>query len=275
MCNPFEQSHTIHFVDIGCSGNLNSKWAGLFPFLSYTGFDPNAEECERLGKLETPYQTCRYLPIAIAGESGPQTLYKTQSLFCYSLLRPRHEFLKRFDIADLLEETGTETVQCTTLDALAERDNLRADIIKVDAQGLDLHILKAGEKLLTNAFCIETENAFVPLYVQEPTFSEMDEFMRDRGFFLFDISTHHRIARKNPLADRGKHQPLWCEALWLYDHIGQARVPTREQALKCLVICKALEFFDFGVELSDHFGEAGIIDPEMVAYLRQPQNWAR
>ncbi len=272
MKDPFEAVQTINFLDIGCSGQIDAKWSSLFCLLSYIGFDPNSEECVRLNKKTHPYQTTQYLPFAISGEAGAQTLYKTKSIYCYSLLRPNSKWLNRFAFGNLFKEVGTEPVQCTTLDILAQEQNLKADIIKIDTQGVELPILKQGGLLLENTFCIEAETAFVEDYVGETTYSQLDEFLRAKGFIMMDLEIH-RASRDNPLALHGKHQPIWCQSLWLYDFIGNSKPVAQEQALKYLKICQALDFFDYGCELARYFHQIGVLEAESLRYLEDPKNW--
>jgi len=269
---PEIEQQGIDFVDIGCSGALDKKYSDLFPLLSYTGFDPNEGECDRLSGQAHPYRSARYFPYAIAGEKGLKTLYLTENNHCHSLLRPNHQWLDRFSYADLFREKGTESVRCTTLNALVDNEYLKADIIKIDTQGLELPILRSGAKLLGTAFCVETETGFVENYINETTYAQIDEFMRSKGFLMFDMNIH-RVGRNNPLSAKGRHQPLWCEATWLYDFVGQKREPSREQALKSLTVCKALQYIDYGFELSGYYKSLGIIDREAFSYLEKPENW--
>ena len=272
MKNPFDQVELINFLDVGCSGSLDQKWAELFPLLAYTGFDPNVEECERLSSQSHPYETARYLPYAIAGEQGSQTMCKTENIYCYSLLHPNHPWLNRFAFSDLFKLTGTASVTCNTLNALASIEGLKADIIKLDTQGLELPILRAGNKVLENAFCVETETGFVENYIGETTYAQIDQFMRSKGFLMFDLNIN-RARRNNSLSEYGQHQPLWCEALWLFDYIGQDKKVTLEQALKSLRICRALKCLDYGYELTDYFFQLGILDSGMKSFFEIPQNW--
>jgi hypothetical protein len=96
--------------------------------------------------------------------------------------------------------------------------------------------------------------------------------MRSKGFVMFDINIH-RVSRKNHLAEYGKQQPLWCEAVWLFDFIGQDKKPNLEQALKSLIICKALNYFDYGLELASYFNKLGLIGTDIISYLEKPENW--
>jgi FkbM family methyltransferase len=269
----------IDFVDIGCSGALDSKWNPLFEVLNYVGFDPNKEECERLSSLPSPYKTVRYLPYAIDGDIHQAVLYLTESPACSSLLRPRHTWLRRFSYHNLFNETGQTSVDCVTLDHLAEVEGLGADMIKMDTQGLELPILDSATRVLQNAFCIETETGFVENYVGETVAAQVDEFMRQRGFLLFDI-TIHRVGRANRFGQRSRMQPLWCESLWLRDYLAAdswglaVPVPSRVQATKALYICNVLGFPDYGYELAEHFHSLRLLSGEELEQLSDRRTWA-
>ncbi|MUG96756.1 FkbM family methyltransferase [Scytonema sp. UIC 10036] len=274
MENPLAQVQSINFIDVGCSGSLDDKWSSLFTDLFYVGFDPNAVECERLNNKTHKYKSARYLPYAIAGEQGIKTMYKTENIYCYSLLPPNPKWVNRFSFSHLFKEAGTESVNCTTLDFIAQENNLTADIIKIDTQGLELPILKSAETLLKDVFCLDVETGLVEDYIGETKYSDIDIFLRKRGFLMFDMNIY-RISRKNPLSRYGKHQPIWCESMWLFDFIGNNRTVTREQALKYLKICQALEYFDYGYELACHFNRFNVIETELVRYLEKPENWIK
>jgi FkbM family methyltransferase len=272
MSNYWQQVESIQFIDLGCSGSLDKKWYDLLSLLEYIGFDPNEQECQRLNQQSHPYKSATYFPYAIAGEEGIQTMYKTNSIYCYSLLRPNHNWLKRFSYYDLFKETGTEQVKCTTLNNLAEKENLKADIIKLDTQGLELPILQAGTKVLNHAFCVETETGFVENYQGETTYSQIDQFMRSHGYMLFDFK-FHKVGRNNHFQSIGKHQPLWCETVWLFDFIGQNKQPTLTLAFNALRICKALQYCDYGLELAKYFKDCGILNHEMLEFFKKSENW--
>lgn len=272
MTNYWQQVESIQFIDLGCSGSLDKKWYDLLPLLDYFGFDPNEQECQRLREQPHPYKKATYFPYAIAGEKGIQTMYKTNSIYCYSLLRPNHNWLERFSFYDLFKEIGTDQVSCTTLNDLADKENLKGDIIKLDTQGLELPILKAGTELLSENFCVETETGFLENYQGETTYSQVDQFMRSHGYLLFDLK-FYRVSRNNHFQDIGKHEPLWCEAVWLFDFIGQNKQPSLQLALKSLIICKALRYCDYGLELARFFKDTAVISQEMFDFFEAPENW--
>lgn len=268
----------IDFLDIGCSGRLNHRWKALFQLLNYVGFDPNKEECQRLSKLPSPYKNAHFSPYAIAGDVGQAVMHLTESPLCYSILRPRHQWLRRFSFYNLFNEIGKSTVNCTTLNYLAENEGLRADIIKLDTQGLELPILRSASTVLSDTFCVETETGFVENYVGETVAAEVDEFMRDNGFLLFDIKIH-RVGRANRFAQQSRQQPLWCESLWMRDYKASESwdidvpPPSRTQATRALYICKTLNFPDYGFELARDFHSQGLLNDRELALLSDSRIW--
>ena len=277
-----EEIKGIHFIDIGSSGELDKKWKSLEPYIFLTGFDPNKEECERMQALPNEFKSLQYLPYAIAGSKGVQTLYKTNSIYCYSLLQPNTKWLNRFEYKQLFEPAGEEPVNTVRLSDIAAFINQDADILKVDTQGLELPILTHAGAVLENAFFVETETGFLENYIGESTYAEVDLFMRSNGFLLFDLNTSHRISRNNIFKDQktGAEQMLWCEATWMKDYISliengslDAKILVREKALKVLIICALQGCIDYGLELAGFFYQLQLISAEELKALQNKKAW--
>lgn len=178
-----------------------------------------------LNKLPHNYNSATYLPYAIGGENDEAILYKTKSIYCYSLLKPNLAWLRRFSFSDLFEIIAEEKIRTHKLCEVPEIKDLDVDVIKSDTQGLELPILSNAGDLLDRTFYVETETGFTENYIGETTYSQIDDFMRSRGFLLFEINVDHRISRKNAFENypNSKHQLLWCEAIWLKDYIELER----------------------------------------------------
>ena len=275
-----ELTEGVNLIDIGCSGGLNKKWLPIENYLNLFGFDPNKEECIRLSELKNNFRSVKYLPYAIAGYNGNATLYKTKSMYCTSLLKPDNDWLKRFFFHQLFDVIEEETVKVDCLDGITEFNNLDLDILKIDAQGLELQILQGGEQLINNAFYVETESGFTPNYINESTQSQVDEYMRSKGFLLFDL-----ILYRMPLDNRFKNickksQLLWTEAIWLKDYITlfqqnklKSNDLSREKALKILLLCSIQGCIDYGYELAKIFSKLHLITMEEFSLLEDERNW--
>ena len=98
-----------------------------------------------------------------------------------SLFKPKIEALNFFNgFSEFGKVDKIEEIQTTKLDSV---DNLKAiDFLKMDVQGAELGILKNGSKKLQRCLAIQLELSYFPLYQDQPSFGEIDVYMRKRGF---------------------------------------------------------------------------------------------
>ena len=142
------------------------------------GFEPQPEALARLnagkGDLET------YLPYAV-GDGTRGTLRVCQAPGMTSLFMPNPRVLNIFPnfvhFGRVVREVEIET---RTLDSIAEIGQL--DFLKIDVQGSELAIFRNGTSRLANAVAIHTEVSFVPLYLGQPVFGDIDLALRELGF---------------------------------------------------------------------------------------------
>lgn len=271
----------INLVDIGCSDSLQSQWKFIERKLKYIGFEPNKEECERVSKLPNNFSTCLFLPYAIAGFSGTTNIHITESFYCTSLLEPDYEWLDRFEFADFFKLKKIEAIDVRSLDEIHALKEVDIDIMKIDSQGLELEILKSASRGLKQAIYVETESGFHPNYINESTQSEIDNFMRQNGFILFDILPR-RMPLKNHFKDYGRPnaQVLWCECKWIRDLItaskknrfSELRI-NRAKALKYLMILAVNGIYDYGLEYAKIFHKHKLIDDNELEELSHIDTW--
>ncbi|MEZ7196512.1 FkbM family methyltransferase [Pseudodesulfovibrio karagichevae] len=268
----------VNLLDIGCSGAPDEKWRPIRRLVNYIGFDPNQAECERLDAEPREFLSTRHLPYALAGEDGERELFKTKSIYCYSLLEPKHEWLERFSYADLFEVEGTIPVTVKAMSNVAELAAFDADVVKVDSQGLDMEILRNGRDIVSRAFYVETEPGFVEHYRGENTFCQVAGLMGELGYLLFGL-TLCGVPRKGPFAKRkGKTQVMWGQNVWLKDYValeaeGRAGTLTRAKALKALLLCAVEGVPDFGYELAVCFRGKGLLSGQELESLSSESAW--
>jgi len=276
------QSNGINLIDIGSSGSLDAKWLPIKGLINLVGFDPNKEECERQNNLPSEYKSSTFLPYAMHGHDGDETLYMTRSIYCYSLLKPNKKWLDRFSFHELFDLTGEEPISVKAIDKVEEIKSFSPDVIKIDVQGLELAILSKADDLLDSAFYVETETGFVENYVDETTFSKLDGLMQANGFLMFDMNLDHRIPRNNRFKKNptGKEQILWAEAVWLKDYIGldqQGRFDPKkfdeQKVKKLLTLCALQQCYDYGLELAEFFHRKGLLPEQDLVALQNIEAW--
>jgi FkbM family methyltransferase len=266
----------INLLDLGASGQPPAYWARLAPLINLIGLDPNRQECERLTQQKTGYHRQRFLPYAVAGKTGEFTLHRTHSIYCWSLLPPDLEWLRRFTFADLFEVDGAEQISAFALDDIPELQDVEIDAMKLDTQGLELPILRSAEPRVDRCILIETETGLCQNYREETTFDQIMQFMLQKGFGLFDINTDHRIPRTGHLAPEAHNeQMLWCEAVWMRDFVKRppALPLTREKALKALYVYANHGCYSFGAQMATYFHERGLLTPEELAQTADVSFW--
>lgn len=143
-----------------------------------TGFEPQLDALEKLHKSETQYE--RYLPYTI-GTGSRRVLYQCQYSGWTSLFFPDQKALQVFPAfqnnAKVIEHIA---VYPQPLDSVSEIQEM--DFLKLDVQGAELDCLKSGIGKLRSCVFIQLEISFVTLYEGQPSFGEVDVFLRAQGF---------------------------------------------------------------------------------------------
>ena len=191
-------SDRIIVVDVGCRWEFAEEFLqDLDSFLVY-GFDPDPEECARLGQ-QYPQAQITAIPLALGSRSEERTLYLTREPACSSLYQPDPHLTASHQALHCQQEVGQTRVQVRRLDEWAAEQGIRAiDHLKIDTQGSELDVLAGAGDLLQGLRSIQLEVEFNPLYLGQPLFSDIDGFLRSKGFVLWKLSeiTHYSKNRE-------------------------------------------------------------------------------
>ncbi|MDA9345642.1 FkbM family methyltransferase [bacterium] len=176
LARRFSGAKNLRMIDIGASGLVKPKISMAFETSELTACDPDPRAASDFQDLNFKV---KFLPCAVAGVDGPQTLYLTKKSHCSSLMKP-------VKIDDIRYKIDREIiVDCRTLDSLG----VSADIIKIDVQGAELEILRHAKYTLLEACAVELEVCFESLYRDQAEFSKLHEFMLSHGFAFAGFSS--------------------------------------------------------------------------------------
>ena len=182
-------------VDVGARGGIDPRWRPFHSRLSVIAFEPDTAECERQRLIQHPY-TIEFVAGALGANNDEQaTLYMTRSPGCWSTLRPNIELCAPYEFGAAMEVIGTQQITLHRMDAVLKQ---QPDVIKVDTQGTELHVLRGASHLLDRCLCVEVEVEFDYQYVGQPLFADVDVFMRSKGFEL-------RALRRSFWRLKGRH----------------------------------------------------------------------
>lgn len=173
-------------VDVGASGKAHAPFAPFAQSSTFVGFDPDVRDLNPV--FSRTYAAHHIIPKIVAGPTaaGRSQFHLTVFPHCSSMLEPDEAALAPYVFADLFKVERTVDIETTTLGAVMDDLNFAAiDWLKIDTQGCDLSVLMGlddarRERLL----CIEVEPGFVPFYKGEQTFSQIHDFLTNRGFWL-------------------------------------------------------------------------------------------
>lgn len=236
------------------------------------GFEPHPEALAELNAKKGPNE--RYLPFAV-GDGGRHVLRVCASSGMTSLLPPNVELLSYFhgfpQWAQVVREVEVDTVR---LDDLAEVGAV--DYLKIDIQGGELMVFENAVDTLRGCLAIHTEVEFLPLYVGQPLFADIDAFMRRHGFVLHTMqplvkrtvaplsggdcpdlgpafrTTHDEAVRLlerafggNPHA--GMNQVLWTDAVFVRDFTRLSLLDTGQLATYAMLLHDIYRSYDLAL----------------------------
>jgi len=143
------------------------------------GFEPQKEECEKLNAralAEAPRADKvkrQYFPYFIGDGSRRKFYFTNNTGYTSSLYEPNQELAQHFEnLAEVCRVTRVEEVQTTRLDDIPELGEV--DFLKMDVQGAELDVIRGARKTLQSVTVIQTEVEYIPLYKNQPLFSDVD-----------------------------------------------------------------------------------------------------
>lgn len=213
------------------------------------GFEPNLLALKKLDEKKGPNET--YLPYAVA-DGKAHTLHVCHAPGMTSLLRPNAAVLELFHgFSDWGRVTREEVVNTIRLDDVAEIR--RMDYLTIDIQGGELMVFQNAIKRLADCVVIQTEVEFLPMYVEQPLFSDVDQFLRQHGFvfhrfFSLTSRTIKPLLVNNDMYAGGS-QSLWADAIFVRDFLKLEALDDDKLLVMAVVMHDVYKSFDLVLRL--------------------------
>lgn len=269
-------------------GELDTRWSRIDPArLEVHGFEPNELECARLNALGNASGVLRhYYPAGLWSINGTLPFHENHSSGGSSFLHQNQAVSDRWKFAhptetklarEVFRPKCTYDMKVTTVETWARENEISAiDFVKLNVQGGELEILRATGPVLDTVLGILVEVSFCESYVDRPFFTDIDSYLRAKGFVFFDLLSHHYVGRAaSPLNQRrlksmqpklGQLVSAWGQlieghALYLRDPIaGHPAGPPNEaaahRALKLACIAEIYGQIEYAFELLHWVGQA-------------------
>ncbi len=272
-------------VDVGARGGIPKHWEPLTGVARFVAFEPDPVACAALEKhlaKRIPTDTFNAIPVALSGEGGPRTLYVTSTPSGSSLLSPDTSVMREFVDTDYIFPIREVEIATQSLrDALDIHNESRVDLIKLDVQGCELEILRGFGDGLDSVAVVELEAAMQEHYKDQPTFSEIHDFMLARGFELFDMRNHRTWPQRNGRTSGYQEEvfgvqqrsPSIAARLWevdaLYVQTTDDLSGKDDHAVRRIAACLCTyNYFADAYKLIESSEQAGILDRDASTLAR-------
>ena len=248
----------IVVADVGCRWGFADTWEELGDRCRAIGFEPDEDECEQLRERYRDRPWVEIVALALGARAGAATLHITREPACSSLYQPIDEVIDRHPRLESQRLATREQIELVTLDDWCASTSVeRVDLIKLDTQGSELDVLRGATRTLDRVVAVQTEVEFNRMYEAQPLFGDVDRFLRDHGFTLWQLDNlaHHRqrgtrssLRHRNQLFDfdvvrfsRRPGQLFWADALFVRADVARPRPATEwREALRHACVTAAL-----------------------------------
>lgn len=188
MANLLKNYKVSTILDAGASnGHISKRLLDKFPSADIYAFEPNpmySPELEEYAKTQP-----RFHPqfLALSDTLGIEQLHITQSPGSTSLLTPAAELGDIDPYGGAVKDV--RNVQTVTIDNWAEQKGIPSiELMKFDIQAGELKALRgATETLKKSTLAVYSEIWFNAVYEDGALYSQIDLFLREHGFVLYDI----------------------------------------------------------------------------------------
>ncbi len=277
LCALLPAAERFTLLDIGArDASADPRWLGIPPErMRLYGFELDEEGCAAMTReMSASGMEARFFPYGLWGARERRTFYSSQGHPGSSSFYPfNFAVFDRWKISDgkdvrhegqFMRPVQEIAVELSTLDTWqAEQAVASVDFMKLNVQGAELEILRAGEKVLPEVVGLLVEVAFVENYKGRPLFSDVDLWLRSRGFTFFEFISPLTVGRNaSPVSTRllpGYHhwhgQLVESHALYLRDPValeaqgGDMAAFTFEKVLKLAALAERYFQVEFAFEV--------------------------
>lgn len=196
------ENEYITGLDIGGACGLQPHWNRFVGNAHLYMFEPHEKSFRELqDSFRThPFESLFHiLPYALAERDGPTKFYATNAPTGSSLLKPNTKWKFHSPSDPYYYPMQVLDIDAVSLKTALDRGGVPdIDIIKMDIQGPELAVLRGLDQArLDRTLLVELEVLFEPFYENSSRLPDVETFMTQNGFEMFDMRVS-RSARKVP-----------------------------------------------------------------------------
>lgn len=198
--------------DVGAhTGHTLLVAKGHSPSASVYCFEPDPDSFGKLAEVAKEWTGVSLHQFALGAITGSSEFFRNAESMTNSLLPPAPE-VAGSDVASLMATVQKITVPVATLDDFCNEHRIgRIDFLKIDCQGLDLHVLKGAKRMLSQkrVSIIQCEAIFDSQYVGQGWFHEVLGFLTEQDYALCVIHPPARNSHYEMTFADALFKPRW------------------------------------------------------------------
>lgn len=255
----FYEKYPLTLIDVGVSGGISKRWRCAEKYLQVVGFEPDKRAFNDLSHEVSDKQ--KFINTALHSSEDTIKMYMTKKQECSSIFPPDKHFLAQFPEVQRFEVVDSINLKVERLSSelLNNKGVNNADFLKVDTQGGELFILQGAQDLLiNNLFGIEVEVEFVPIYINQPLFCDVDKLLQGAGYQLFDLKRYYWKRTVGMGIGKVKGQIIFADALYFktyesffksMDKLGHEQ--KKAKIFKAISVCLIYGIYDYALYICD------------------------
>ena len=229
------------------------------------GFEPQLDALDSLNSQKSDLEF--YLPYAV-GDGEQATLNICSASGMTSILTPDRHSLAHFPgFLDWGQVVRQITVQTHRLDEIKEIPSI--DFLKIDVQGSELNIFRSGRNRLKEAIAVQTEISFIPLYKDQPLFSDIDFELRTLGFVPHSFAAIKRRMIHPFFVDKpyqGLNQLLEADMVYVRDFLKPEKMSAEQLKHLAIVAHFCYGSYDLASHCIHHLANSQAVSRDAVEH---------
>jgi len=200
----------LTLLDIGAAGVMENRWKRISTLVNYIGFEPDERSYNDLLRKPNNCESYNLYQKAVWSKKGAISFHLTRGWQQSSHYQPNENVVDNFPKRERFDIIKKIEMETDTIDNLVDK---KIDFIKIDAQGGELEILKGANKTLDHVMGLEMEVGLHEIYLDQPLFHEVVNFMDEKDFVFIDLISLRRWERANLYSSMG--QLVFGDAIFL------------------------------------------------------------
>lgn len=262
--------------DVGARNGLKDL-RSLSRSISLYSFEPNLQDNDPLinGK-GNEYTKFHLIKKGLYSSQGIYNFYLMANPSMSSMYKPDEKILNEYfnsinefkEWRKQLNIVGEKKVETITIDDFVKERGINfIDYLKLDTQGTELEILKGAENSLKEKKIgvIKTEFAFISLYQNQPTFTQIDQYLNNQGYKLITCEFNYD---QSYFSGKCGEKPKWGIGGDAYYCINSERMDGTEKIFSMGVVLGALGFIS---NSANFFNAISISEMEQKQFFKSTQ----